>query len=45
MHSISSFKIGIDSRGNEQERDAIDDTKCLANKEDEESEKGILKIE
>lgn len=44
-HSISNFKIGIASSGNEQQRDAIDDIKCLANKDDEESENGILKIE
>lgn len=45
MHSIRSLKTGIASSGNKQERDAIDDIKCLANKEDDDSEKGILKIE
>ncbi len=45
MHSISNFKTGIAPIGNEQQRDAIDDIKCLANKVDDESENGILKIE
>lgn len=41
---MSNLKTGIASRGYEQQRDAIDDIICLANKDDDESETGILKI-
>lgn len=43
-HSVNNLRTGIASRGIEQQRDAIDDIKRLANIDDL-SEKGILKIE
>lgn len=41
---MSHLKTGIASRGNEQQKDAIDDIICLANKDNDESETDILKI-
>lgn len=43
--SVNNLRTGIASREKEQHSDAMDDIKCLANIDDEESEKGILKIE
>lgn len=43
--SVNNLKTGIAWRGNKQQNDEIEDTKCLANIEDNESEKGILRIE
>ena len=44
-HSVNNLKMGIASREREQQSDAIDDIKFLANIGDNESENGILKIE
>jgi hypothetical protein len=44
-HPISSLRTGMDSFGHEQQKDAIDDTSCNPNEEEDDSEANNLMIE
>lgn len=44
-HPINSLRTGMDSFGHEQQNDAIDDTSCNPNEEEDDSEADNLIIE